>query len=297
MLSVENLNKSFKDTLVLKDINCTFEEGKVYGLIGINGAGKSTLIRTIAGVYKSDEGKILYKGKDVYENTKAKFEIIFLSDSPFFFNNYSINNMAKYLSTYYDFDFELFKKLKESFKLDFDKRINNFSKGMKKQSELLLGLCCKPKLLLLDETFDGLDPYISIEVKKLILEMVETYKLTVLISSHNLVPLDSLCDKIYLLDNNILKVQKDEFETDNLFKIQLFFNNKTNDEVLKYLEDKITILDYKITGSILNLVVKGISDELKSTIKSLEPMVFDILEFSFEEKFIYDVGGGLDENK
>ncbi len=295
MIVIKDLKKNLNETLVLKNVNMTLEEGKIYGLVGINGAGKSTLIRTIAGVYKSDEGKVLYKDKEVYENISAKKDIIYLSDTPHFFNNYSINDTAKYLNTFYDFDYNIFNELKKYFKLDFNKSINRFSKGMKKQSELLLGLCCKPKILLLDETFDGLDPLVSIEIKKLLFEMVDKHNITILLSSHNLIPLDSLCDKIFLLNNNELSVQKDENETKNLFKIQLFFKNYSGEEAIELIKEKVNIVDYKMSGSILNIISKGVDEDLKEAINELEPTVFDILPFNFEEKFIYEVGGELND--
>ncbi len=291
MIEIKNMFKYFEDYMVLEDISCSFEEGNIYGIVGINGAGKSTLIRHIAGVYECDGGEVLYNGKPIYENVNAKRDIIFFSDSPYFFHNYSINDTKSFLSTFYEFDNELYNKLLKNFSLDPNKSINKFSKGMKKQSELLLGLCCNPKVLLLDETFDGLDPIITQKVKSLLVELVEEKGLTVIISSHNLLGLDFICDYIYLLDKNRISIQKDINDSQSLFKIQVYFPNRSTEEVIALLKDKIEIVDYKEVGSVLNLVVKGLSYDIKEKVMALSPALFDVLQFTFEERFIYEVGG------
>ncbi len=295
MIEFKNMYKNFGDYTVLEDINFTLEEGKIYGLVGINGAGKSTLIRHIAGVYNCDSGKVLYNEKPIFNNVEAKREIIFLSDSPHFFHNSSIKSMKNYLSSYYDFDNELFERLHKVFNLDLNASINKFSKGMKKQSELLLGLCCNPKVLLLDETFDGLDPLITAKTKALLIDIVDELGVTILISSHNLIGLDSLCDSIFLLDKNVLRLQKDENDIKSLFKIQLYFREQEHSEIITCLKSSLDVLDVKEIGSILNIVVRGVSDDINKIINSLNPTIFDILEFTFEERFIYELGGVSDE--
>ncbi len=295
MIEFKNMYKNFGDYTVLEDINFTLEEGKIYGLVGINGAGKSTLIRHIAGVYKCDSGEVLYNGKPIFNNVNAKKEIIFLSDAPYFFHNASIRSTKKYLSSYYDFDNELFEKLLQVFNLDLNSNINKFSKGMKKQSELLLGLCCKPKVILLDETFDGLDPLITAKTKALLVDIVDEIGVTVLISSHNLIGLDSMCDSIFLLDKNMLRVQKDENDIKSLFKIQLYFKEREHSEMIRVLKENLDVLDVVEIGSILNVVIRGVSGEINTAINKLHPTIFDILEFTFEERFIYELGGNEDE--
>ncbi len=295
MIEFKNVYKNFGSYTVLEDINFTLEEGKIYGIVGINGAGKSTLIRHIAGVYECDKGEVLYNNKPIFNNVEAKKEIIFLSDSPYFFHNANINSMKKYLSTYYEFDNELFERLHKVFNLNLNNSINKFSKGMKKQAELLLGLCCKPKVILLDETFDGLDPLITAKTKALLIDIVDEIGVTILISSHNLIGLDSLCDSIFLLDKNTLRVQKDEHDVKSLFKIQLYFKERQHSEIIEFLKENLDVLDIKEIGSILNIVIRGISDEINTTINNLQPTIFDLLEFTFEERFIYELGGVVDE--
>ncbi len=291
MITVKKLTKYFDDFLVLDNINCEFKPNFIYGLVGINGAGKSTLLRHLAGVYKENSGEVLYNDENIFDNNKAKKDIMFLSDSPSFFHNATINNMKKYYSTFYNFDNELFLRLKDIFKLEMNKSINDFSKGMKKQTELMLGLCCMPKVLILDETFDGLDPIISNKIKKLLIETVEEKEITVIVSSHNLSDLDALCDYIYLLDNNKIKLQKDANEEENYYKIQLYFDNTMLNENIKE-NINLNILKESKIGSVTYLVVDGKEDEIKEKIMEHNPVIFEILPFTFEEKFIYEYTGG-----
>ncbi len=295
MIEIKNLYKKLDNQNVLDDINCTFENGNIYGLVGINGAGKSTLIRHIAGVYNCDQGVVLYNKEPIYENPNTKKDIVFLSDSPYFFHNYSVNQTKDFLKIYYEFDDKLFEELHKTFYLDLNKSINKFSKGMKKQSELLLGLCCNPKVLLLDETFDGLDPIVTQQIKTLLVKIVKEKNNIILISSHNLLGLDSICDYIYLLDNNKLTMQKDINETQSLFKIQLYFMEENNKEVVEILSKQLEIVEVKEVGSILNLVIRGDKEEITEKINALNPRVFDVLQFTFEERFIYEVGGKLND--
>lgn len=296
ILEVKNLNKKFDDYLVLKNINCEFEEGYIYGLIGINGSGKSTLLRHIVGVYKEDSGEILYNGEMVYENNRAKKEIIFLSDSPSFFHNSTLKSLKKYYGTFYDFDENLFLELNGIFNLDVDKSLNKFSKGMKKQAEFMLGLCCRPKVLVLDETFDGLDPIISHKIKSLLVGYVEEQQITIIISSHNLTDLDNLCDYIYLLDENQLTLRKDFENQENYYKIQLYFNNENLDKNFEN-ETKLRILQSSKVGSITYVVIDEDIDTIKAEIKKLNPVIFEILPFTFEEKFIFDYNNSSKESK
>ncbi len=291
MIKINNLTKYFNDFLVLDDVTCEFKPNYIYGLVGINGAGKSTFLRHLAGVYKQNSGEILYNDEPVFENNKAKKDIMFLSDSPSFFHNATINSMKKYYSTFYNFDEQLFLKLKDVFMLDINKSINEFSKGMKKQTELMLGLCCMPKVLILDETFDGLDPIISNKIKTLLIETIEEKEITIIVSSHNLTDLDTLCDYIYLLDNNKMKLQKDADKEENYYKIQLYFDN---DELNNNIKENINlnILKESKIGSVTYLVVDGKEEDIREKILEHNPVLFEVLPFTFEEKFIYEYTGG-----
>ena len=101
MIEVSGVTKTFDGFKALDDMNLTVEKGSVYGLIGPNGAGKTTIIKNLCGIYKPDSGKILIDYNNVYENTKIKERLIYISDELFFYATYSIKAAAKMYSELY----------------------------------------------------------------------------------------------------------------------------------------------------------------------------------------------------
>ena len=160
MIEVNNLIKEFGGFRVLDGVNMNVERGNIYGLVGPNGAGKSTLIRHLTGVYRQDAGEIFIDGQEVYENKDIKGEIAYIPDDPFYFLQADTLEMMRYYRNMYpNFDEKMFYRLQEFFPgIDMRRNIRRLSKGMQKQVAFWLALCCRPKLLILDEPLDGLDP-------------------------------------------------------------------------------------------------------------------------------------------
>ena len=175
MITIQNISKYFENIKALDQITATIGEGQVFGLIGTNGAGKSTLMRTLCGVLKPDEGTVYIDGEEVFENPSVKQQLFYISDDQYFFTNGTPQDMLKFYLTWYpDFDRERFSRLTNVLDLDPMRKINTFSKGMKKQLSVLFGICSGVKYLLCDETFDGLDPVMRQTVKSLFIQEIET---------------------------------------------------------------------------------------------------------------------------
>ena len=96
MIQVTELSKCFDGFSALSGLNVHVETGSIYGLIGVNGSGKTTLIKHLTGVYMPDAGQVTFDGEDIYENTVLKERLGYIPDDLYFFNSYSIRNMAKY---------------------------------------------------------------------------------------------------------------------------------------------------------------------------------------------------------
>ena len=184
MVRIEGLRKNFGGFCALDGVDMHVPKGSVYGLVGPNGAGKSTLLRHIMGIYRQDAGSVLVEGVPVYENTEVKGKMIFISDDLFYFQQADTLEMKRfYQGIYPDFDGKTFEKLREVFKnIDVKCRIRKLSKGMQKQVSFWLALCCGPKLLVLDEPVDGLDPVMRRQIWSLIQEERNKCGTTVLIS-------------------------------------------------------------------------------------------------------------------
>lgn len=290
MIVAENLGKKFRNKTVIRQMNCAIKEGSIYGLVGANGAGKSTLLRILAGVYQPSEGKAEINGEAVFDNAKIKKEIVFIPDELYFFPNYNFRMMADYYASLYEhFDRHRFQMLCDHFKLDTEARIQNFSKGMKRQGALILALSTRAHYFFFDETFDGLDPVMRSMVKSVLSEDVAQRRSTVLLTSHNLRELEDLCDHMGLLVEGRIMFESDidSLKTE-MFKVQIALPDKTFDrDEFRQLK----VLYYKKSGSIATMIVKGDRELVTDVLRSKQPIILDLLPLSLEEVFIYEMEG------
>lgn len=294
MLKITKLNKILGNKTVLKDCELEVKNGSIFGLIGPNGAGKSTLLRCISDVYQPETGEITFNGQIIRANPKVKSEILLLSDDPYYLFNASLKDMKEYYRVFYPtFNDETYNKYLTLFKLDENKSMNNYSKGMKRQSFILLALAIAPKLLLLDESFDGLDPLMRLMFKRAINECVETQDMTIIISSHNLRELEDICDSFGILsDAHITTSGSIESTKENVHKIQVaFLEEKQRSDFAE-----LNILSYKQSSRVITMVVKGKLSEVESYIKSKNPLMTDILNVSLEEIFLSEMEGKEENN-
>ena len=217
MIQIKNLTKSYSNGVVSLDrVTLDIPKGSVVGLIGTNGAGKSTLLRILSGILREDEGELTVEGESVFENIEIKKKICFISDEGYLLGGFTLEGMAEiYASMRENFSFETFKSLCESMKLDPKRRISTFSKGMKRQGEVILALSSGTEYLFFDETFDGLDPIARENARRMIAECVTDGNATVILSSHNLSEIESICDSIALLDRGRLIFKKSVEEAMN----------------------------------------------------------------------------------
>lgn len=285
MIEINNVSKSFDAIKALDNITARIGEGQVFGLIGTNGAGKSTLMRTMCGVYRPDSGQVTLDGQDVYDNPAAKSQIFYISDDQYFYSNGTPLEMLHLYQTYYPgFDTERFHKLMGILELDGARRINTFSKGMKKQLSVLLGICSGAKYLLCDETFDGLDPVMRQVVKNLFIQEMDSRGLTPVIASHNLRELEDICDHIGLLHKGGILFSRELEEMKlGIHKLQCVFQFP---EDLAKASSSLTILRTENRGSLYTLTLRGERDAIESAIRGLCPVFYELLPLSLEEIFI-----------
>lgn len=287
MLKVEQLTKKLGNKTILDHCSLTVQNGSVLGLVGPNGAGKSTLLRCICDVYQCDEGTITMDGETIHENEYLKQQILYLSDDPYYMYNATIHEMKEFYKIFYpQFDEAEYEKYLKILKLDEHRVMNNFSKGMKRQAFILMALAISPKLLLLDESFDGLDPMMRLLFKRAINECIETKDMMIIISSHNLRELEDICDSFAILENAHIDTSGSIDDTkDMIHKIQVAFNKKVSREDFDGLE----IMHFQQSGRVVTLVVKGELEKTTQMIESKNPLMMDVLPVSLEEIFIYEM--------
>lgn len=289
MIEVKGLTKHFGNFKALDSLDLHVKEGSVYGLLGPNGAGKTTLIKHLMGIYRQDSGTVLVQGEPVYENPNMKSSIGYISDDLYFFSQYTIDEMADfYASLYPQWSWERYKLLKQVFPIDSKRRVTRLSKGMQKQVAFWLSICTLPRLMILDEPVDGLDPVMRKKVWNLVLQDVAEYKTTVLVSSHNLRELEDVCDHVGILHNGKIVVERelDNIKSD-IHKLQIAFSGEVPKDFLSDEE----VLHTSKNGSVLLMIVKGERDRLLTKVQNHNPVILDLLPLTLEEIFIYELGG------
>ena len=284
MIETKNLTKRFGDIVAVDHIDAVIKDGSVFGLIGTNGAGKSTFLRMLSGILRPDEGTVSIDGKEVYEDVQVKARFFYISDDQYFFNNATPKEMMGFYSAVYQgFDKSRFHHLMSSFDLDENRKINTFSKGMKKQVSVICGVCAGTKYLLCDETFDGLDPVMRQTVKSIFVGDMEERNLTPIIASHNLRELEDICDHVGLLHKGGILLSRDlEDMKLNIHKIQCVLLPGTEPEDLKGLD----IMKIERRGSLCTLTVRGSREEIETGIGAYQPVFAEIIPLTLEEIFI-----------
>ena len=285
MIEAFNVSKKFDDIQAVDSISLCIKEGSVFGLIGTNGAGKSTFMHILSGVLKPDSGSIKIDDEDVFENINAKSKLFFIADDVFYFNNSTPFDMMKYFSVIYPkFDKERFVDFLEKFELNGKRKINTFSKGMKKQLSILCGICSNTEYLLCDETFDGLDPVMRQAVKSIFASEMTERKFTPIIASHNLRELEDICDFVGLLHKGGVILSKDleEMKT-NIHKVQCVFDSLERERIA--FKD-INVIKSERRGSLLTVTARGDVDEIVKNISMQQPIFLEALPLSLEEIFI-----------
>jgi ABC-2 type transport system ATP-binding protein len=297
MIETNKVCKSFDGSPALTDVSLSVSDGEITGLVGTNGAGKSTLLRLIAGVLKADKGQITVDGKTSWDNPAAKAEFVFVSDDPYFLGNATPRAMeAYYKSLYPAFDSKKFDKLLWSFALNPAQRVQTFSKGMRRQLAIVLAVCANTRYVLLDETFDGLDPVMRAAVKSLFADEMSNRGFTPLITSHSLRELEDICDHVGLLHKGglLLSESLDDIRT-GLLKLQCVFRNEDS---AKKLGKMLKVLADERQGRLHVMTVKSNREEVTKAFSQIDTVFFEILPLTLEELFIAETeGAGYDVRK
>jgi len=284
MIELKNLKKYYGDIAAVDDISLTIKNGVVMGLLGTNGAGKSTLLRCMAGILKPEHGEVLINGQPVWNNPEAKSLFFYISDDQFYFPNSTPKDLGAFYKTYYPaFDAERFHELLNKIDLPANRKIRTFSKGMKKQLSILLGICAGTQYLFCDETFDGLDPVMRQAIKSLFIQEMAERSFTPVIASHNLRELEDISDHIGLLHKGGVLLSQDlEDLRSNLTKVQCVLPEEYDQKI----QDALLVVKIQRHGKLLTMTVRGESDKVIGWLNSLNPIYCEAIPLTLEEIFI-----------
>lgn len=211
MISIENLNKQFKNQLVLNNINVKFSNGHIYGIIGRNGSGKTVLLKCICGFLKPTTGVISVNHKIVGKDIDFPENLGFIIETPGFLLNYSGYKNLKYLASIREkIDSNEIKESMSLVGLDSadKKHVGKYSMGMRQRLGITQAIMEKPDILVLDEPMNALDKNGVEEMRRLFLKMKSEGKL-ILLTSHNREDIEILCDEVYEMEEGILNKLKE----------------------------------------------------------------------------------------
>ena len=232
VLSVKNLSKSIKNNLIIDDISFDIAKGQIVGLLGPNGAGKTTTFYSILGLIKVNSGKVFLQDKDITKmppHSRAAVGMSYLPQEPSVFRNLSVKSNILGVAEKNFLDSEELKSfytktLKEFGLMDIEDSLGYvLSGGQRRKVEIARCLASKPKLILLDEPFAGIDP-LAIEDIKNVLQRLSEKGISILITDHNLRETIDICDySIVIKDGRILdKGEKNYLINSSLIKEEYF---------------------------------------------------------------------------
>lgn len=292
VIKVRNLSKRIKGKTILNQINFDVYEGEIVGLVGPNGAGKSTLLKIMTGLYSIDEGDIYYYDYNIkYDYEKAMSIIGTIIESPDLYKNLSgKKNLELFKSMFKDIDENAIKEIVNIVEMEkyLGKKFKTYSLGMKERLAIATSLINKPKILILDEPTNGLDP---IGIKKLITTLKNMKDTTIIISSHLLSEIENICTKIIFINNgeivNIRQVvdntnnkKRVVFEVDDFSKARLLLNNSCINEELEVYESDENISEINKELISNNIKVYRIYEQKNS----LENDFFDMVNNDWEDR-------------
>ena len=207
LLEINNLNKSFDNKEILKDINLSIQSGKIIGLLGKNGVGKTTLIKLINDLLTPTSGEILIKGQKIGVETKKV--ISYLPERTYLNKQMKVSEVISYFGDFYDnFDSEKAKKLLKDLDLDINQKLTQMSKGMQEKVQLVLVMSRNADLYVLDEPLGGVDPATRDYILDTILSNFNE-NASVIISTHLISDIEKILDEVIFIDKGEIVLHSD----------------------------------------------------------------------------------------
>lgn len=295
-LETKNVSKQYDKHRALNGVSIAVKEGSVYGLLGPNGAGKTTLIRIINRITAPDSGEVLFKGRPSEKNDI--FNIGYLPEERGLYKKMKVGEQALFLSQLKGLSRqEASKRIKywfEKFEISswMNKKVEELSKGMQQKIQFITTVIHDPELLILDEPFSGFDPVNAELLRNEILELKAKGK-TIILSTHNMESVESLCDEISLINKSEVVLQGNVLDVKNQYKKNLFLM-KVASNSFDIDSPLFNVVSSELVGS--DTIVKiqkqaNVSNNelLKSVLSSYEVLSFEEELPSMNDIFIQTV--------
>ncbi|HHX11797.1 MAG TPA: ABC transporter ATP-binding protein [Clostridiales bacterium] len=204
-IEIKDISKSFASTQALSRVNITFENNKIYGLLGRNGAGKTTLLNIITNRIFADEGEVLVDGIPSKENDLALQKIYLMSEKNYYPLNMKVKEIFEWTKNFYpDFDMEYAKKLAEVFELNINKNVKSLSTGYNSIFKVIIALSVNTPYVLLDEPVLGLDANHRDVFYRLLIEKYSNSPSTIVISTHLIEEVSTVIEDVIIIKKGII---------------------------------------------------------------------------------------------
>lgn len=280
VIKAKNLTKKYKDTIALDDFSISIPENKIVGLIGRNGAGKTTLLKACAGRIKQSSGELLVFNEKVFDNLNVLSKLVFVDEEAQYDEAYKAKEIIALAKCYYQsWDDELANKLIKHFGLNTNKKYKKLSRGMKTQVNIIIGICSRMPLTILDEPTLGLDAAVRKDFYNILLRDYMSHPRTIVISSHLLNEIEILLEDIILIDEGklLMNMPIEEFRNYGVAIVG-------KKEFLKEFTENRQVLEESALGNSAKYIIKNdLTDKDRLLLKSNN---IDIQKVSSQDLFI-----------
>ena len=284
VIEIKNLHKKVDNIQILNSVNLSVKEGDIFGLLGKNGAGKSTIMKIILGLTSFDNGLVkLFNKYDIRESNKYLSYVGSLIEEPAFYPNLTAFENLKVIQMLANLREENIFLVLKMVGLDNQKAklVKNYSLGMKQRLGIAMAMIKFPKLLILDEPTNGLDPQGVSEIRKIIKELPQKYGTTVLISSHILTEIEKTANKVAILDQGRIRYKNE---------ISAIKSNKLIIKADNFLMAKKLLNNYDIQVRGNEIIINDINREEAIIVnKMLTKHNADVFDLHFKEENLEDI--------
>lgn len=268
---VNSITKEYKGSAVLKELSLDLKQGEIVGLIGSNGAGKSTLMKIIAQTIQTFDGSV--------EDNKR---VGYLIEQPKLFNNKTGLAHLSYFSKIYGNEFKLsvYEELLKSLQLYdvLNKKVKEYSLGMQQKLGIVISLLNDPNYIVLDEPTNSMDIETSLEVLQRLRNMANEWNVGILISSHKLEDIETICDRFLFIEKGVL-IGEEQSNKNSLYTVKLVFDNSI---------DQATFVNQQQFGTIVHS--SGNTLQIETTAENNQIFLFlnrlgiRLVDFTAEKK-------------
>lgn len=304
VLEIKNVSKSFGRTKIIDNLTFSVNSGEIFGFLGPNGAGKTTTMKMVLGLIPFSEGDICINGYSIKKDfEKAMQNVGGIVENPDLYEYMTGYENLKLVARIYKVDKKRIDEivdivgLKEKIKL----KVKKYSLGMKQRMSVALALIRNPKLLVLDEPTNGLDPVAIHELRDLLKDLAHNRGVCVFVSSHLLSEVELMCDRVGILDKGrLIKIEglkniteiKDKNDNEAIYKIITNDNKRAKDILVNNgyeVNDKKEALEVSIKKDKIDLLINIM---LSNGITVYE---FSIKKATLEEEYLNVTGGKINE--